>query len=155
VSWWRRRRARPALLVALLVAIGWSVPRILSFRATRATALAVTECPWWGPPRVTVRATVTPRDTFPVRRHEQVHAAQCDSLGPARYRITNLTSKGRLSLEAPAYCAGARARLQMGVTPMLVRERLRDDAVAAFHGDLDSTAVFAALGRWCGDLMQR
>jgi hypothetical protein len=140
--------------VALLVAVGWSVPKMLSLRATRATALAYTECPWRGSARVTVRPHLTARDTFPVRRHEAVHAAQCDSLGPARYRLTNLTSNGRLSLEAPAYCAGARARRNMGVSPLLVRERLRDDARAAFSGKLDSGTVVAALRRACPDILE-
>jgi hypothetical protein len=144
----------PYLLAALLLAIGWSVPRMLSLRETRASALAYTECPWRGPARVTMRPHVTPADTVPVRRHEAVHAAQCDSLGPVRYRMTNLTAKGRLSLEAPAYCAGARARQEMGVSEILVRERLRDDARAAFFDLLDSATVLRALRAHCPELLR-
>lgn len=152
MSWRRPLGVNPALAVALLVVLGWSVPKMLSLRATRASALAYTECPWRGPARVTLRPVVTARDSVPVRRHEEVHAAQCDSLGPARYRLTNLTARGRLSLEAPAYCAGARARLELGVPPALVRERLRDDARAAFHDALDSAVVDGALRQACPDL---
>lgn len=153
MSWRRRLGVNPVLLAVLLLVIGWSVPRMLSLRATRATALAYTECPWRGRARVTVRMQVSPGDTFPVRRHEEVHASQCDSLGPLRYRLANLTSNGRLSLEAPAYCAGARARREMGIGRMLVRERLRDDARAAFFPALDSATVVSALRQSCPSLI--
>ncbi len=154
MSWRHRLRANPVLVAVLLVVIGWSVPKMLSLRATRATALAYTECPWRGHARVTVQAHVPSADTFPVRRHEEVHAAQCDSLGPLRYRLTNLTAKGRLSLESPAYCAGARARREMGIGRMLVRERLRDDARAAFFPALDSATVVTALRNTCPELLR-
>lgn len=114
--------------------------------------LAFTECPFFGDPRITVSPGIAAQDTFPVRRHEETHAAQCRELGPLRYRMRNLTTRGRLSLEAPGYCAGARARLEMGMEPNRVRERLMDDASAAFAGSTES--VRAALIASCADVVQ-
>jgi len=116
--------------------------------------LAFTECPFFGDPRITVNPGIAAQDTLPVRRHEEMHAAQCRELGPLRYRMRNLTTGGRLSLEAPGYCAGARARLEMGMEPRRVRERLMDDARAAFSGHLDTAAVRASLAATCPDVMQ-
>jgi hypothetical protein len=71
---------------------------------TPAEALAYTVCPFRGEPVVTLATRVAAEDSLPVRRHEEVHAEQCRRLGPWRYRVRNLTSGGRLLLEAPAYC---------------------------------------------------
>lgn len=117
-------------------------------------ALATTECPFRGDPRVTVAPRVAAADTMPVRAHEEVHARQCRELGPWRYRMRNLTSAGRLELEAPAYCAGARARLAQGETLERVRERLLDDAEAAFAGRLPAERVRESLRQACADLFR-
>lgn len=156
---WREWRVRlpvnPFVLVALLVAIGWAVPKMRARAKLPADALAFTECPWFSGARVTVSPSVSPEDVVPVRDHENVHAAQCRDLGPVRYRVRNLRASGRLSLEAPAYCAGARARLMQGTDAARVRERVVDDATAAFHDDLDSTTVLAALGNSCPEVLSR
>lgn len=115
-------------------------------------ALAYTECPWRGDARVTVTLAVAPGDTLPVRMHEEVHAQQCRQLGPLKYRLQNLTTRGKLALEAPAYCAGARARLAQRMGTALVRERLFDDATAAFKGSADPTAVREALRSACPEI---
>jgi len=117
-------------------------------------ALAYTECPFQGDARVTVTPSVAPTDTFPVRMHEEVHANQCRTLGPLRYRLKNLTARGKLSLEAPAYCAGARARMQQRMDPTVVRERLYDDATAAFKGSAEPAVVRAALRLYCSEIAQ-
>jgi hypothetical protein len=116
--------------------------------------LASTECPFLGEPRITVNPRMAALDTLPVRKHEETHAAQCRELGPIRYRIRNLTTRGRLSLEAPGYCAGARARLEMGMEPRRVRERLLDDIGAAFAGSADTAAVRAALRAACPEVLR-
>jgi hypothetical protein len=102
---------------------------------------------------VTLTDRIAPEDSFPVRRHEEVHASQCRALGPWRYRARNLTSGGRLLLEAPAYCAGALARLEQGQSLARVRERLLDDATAAFSGIEPEKSVVQELRRSCGDLI--
>lgn len=143
-------------MVALLVVLGWAIPRWLGGAGVPAETLAYTECPWFGDARVRVARGLGPADREPVLRHEQVHAAQCRELGPVRYRWRNLRASGRLSLEAPAYCEGARARLVQGMTRSQVRERLVDDVAAAFHEeDLDPAVVAAALTRGCAEVMTR
>lgn len=135
-----RLRVRALITVAVTLSI------ILTFRLIfpaeqYAEALAYTECPFRGKPRVTVTSLVAPDDTFPVRLHEEVHATQCRQLGPLRYRLRNLTSRGKLALEAPAYCAGARARISRGMNAAAVRERVVDDATAAFKGAMNPLLV--------------
>jgi hypothetical protein len=115
-------------------------------------ALGYTECPFRGEPRVTVTANVAAEDTLPVRMHEEVHAAQCRELGTLEYRLKNFTTHGKLALEAPAYCAGARARLAQGMDSALVRERLIDDATASFKGAADPLAVREVLRLACPEI---
>ncbi|MGH7679546.1 MAG: hypothetical protein ACRENU_13830 [Gemmatimonadaceae bacterium] len=137
----------------LLIAIAFIVTAIalgrLIFASSAGEPLAYTECPLRGPARIRILPGVAPEDSFPVRMHEETHAAQCESLGTWRYRGRNFTARGKLSLEAPGYCAGARARLEQGMDPARVRERLHDDAIAAFSGSLDSTEVLSALRLTC------
>lgn len=156
---WHEWRAKlpfnPLVLVAAIAAIGWAFPKVLARAEVPADALAFTECPWFGDARVTVSPTVFAEDAVPVRRHEDVHATQCRELGPLRYRLRNLRTSGRLALEAPAYCAGARARLVQGMDAARVRERVIDDATAAFHDEFDSTAIAAALRRSCPEVLVR
>ena len=149
----RRRRVALLFLVALAVGVGWYIPRMSLLADTRAEALAYTECPWRAPARITLSSRVMADDSLPVLAHERVHAGQCDRLGPLRYRLRNLTARGRLSLEAPAYCAAARVRLGMGLSLARVRERLVDDAVAAFHGSLPPHEVLATLTAVCPDVL--
>ena len=96
--------------------------------------------------------TLAPEDTQPVRMHEDVHAEQCASLGWTRMRLRNLTAGGRLSLETPAYCAGARARLRRGDDYAITRERLFDDANGMFAGTIDSSRVNEALRNACPEI---
>lgn len=149
----RRRRVRALLVVALAIAVGWYIPRMTFLADTRSEALAYTECPWRSPARVTLTPSVVPGDSLPVLAHERVHASQCDALGPLRYRLRNLTARGRMSLEAPAYCAGARERLRLGWRARRVRERLIDDATAAFHGRLEPREIVAALSATCPEVI--
>ena len=148
-----RRRVTMLFLVALAVAVGWYIPRVLFLADTRAEALAYTECPWRSPARVTLTDRVTREDSLPVLAHERVHAAQCEALGPLRYRWRNLTARGRMSLEAPAYCAGARERLRLGLSARRVRERLIDDATSAFHGRLEPDLIEGALATACPEIV--
>ena len=141
---------RRRLLVAIaFVVVVMGINRFVFSPSGQANPLAYTECPFRGPARVRVLAGVAPEDTFPVRMHEEKHASQCETLGPWRYRVRNLTGHGRLTLEAPGYCAGAAARLSRGDDTARVQERLHDDAIAAFSGSLDSSKVLAALRSHC------
>lgn len=134
------------LLLALAVVLASRSP------AQRGQALAYTNCTMRGPVLVMDVAAIPAEDTLPVRAHEEVHVRQCTDLGWLRMRWRNLSAGGRLSLEAPGYCAGARARLRRGDTGAVTRERLFDDANAMFAGSLDSARVNAALRAACPDV---
>ena len=149
----RAWHVNPLLLIALAVAVGWYVPRMLFLADARAEALAYTDCPWRSPARVTLTSRVLPGDSLPVLAHERVHAEQCATLGPLRYRVRNLTSRGRMSLEAPAYCAGARERIRLGLPRARVRERLVDDATSAFHESLEPAEIVATLAAACPEVL--
>ena len=119
-------------------------------RMTRPTqVLATTTCPLRGEPRVVIAPDVAPEDSMPVRVHEEVHAAQCRTLGALRYWMRNLSASGKLGLEAPAYCAAAVARIRVGMDSARVVSRLRDDVVEAMSGVADSTTVIAAMRLAC------
>lgn len=145
-------RARVLIVASLLVAALLARAALSRPSGTHGEALAWTECPWFGAPQVTVTSRVSAEDSAPVRRHEETHAAQCRALGALRYWMKNLSAAGRLALEAPAYCAGARARIAQGEDSARVRERLLDDALAAFAGLMDSTAVRTAIASSCPDV---
>lgn len=117
--------------------------------------LATTECPFRGPARIVISADVPPDDTLFVRVHEEVHAAQCRQLGPVRYRWKNLFARGKLELEAPAYCAAAAARIRAGLDSARVSSRLRDDAVEALSDIADSATVVGTLHQYCPAIITR
>lgn len=148
-------RVRVLVSIALLLATALAYRVFVATPDTAGQALAYTECPIQGGPVVTLSADVVPQDTFPVRMHEETHAGQCRTLGPWRYRWRNFTGMGRLSLEAPAYCAGARARLRQHEALALVRERLVDDAEAAFKEVVvPAERIREALRMSCPELFQ-
>jgi hypothetical protein len=116
--------------------------------------LAETTCPFFGDARIEIASNVAAEDTLPVRRHEAVHAAQCRELGPFTYRMRNLTSAGKLALEAPAYCASASARISQGMDTSRARVRMLDDIGAAF-ARTDAADVRAALRTHCPAILMR
>jgi hypothetical protein len=146
-------RRRPWVLAALasVLALGLAINMT---RPHYGEALGYTRCPFFGDARVTLMAGIVPEDTLPVREHEEIHAGQCRERGPFGYRFTNLTPQGKLGFEAPAYCAGARARLSQGGDSVIVRERLIDDVTAAFRGAAKPAAVLAALRSACPEIVR-
>lgn len=140
---------RPVFWAILAISIAWATLASLRRGRLAGEVLAYTECPFRGPAVVVTQSGISDADTLPVRVHEEVHAAQCRALGPVRYRIRNLTGMGKLSLEVPAYCAAAEARVRSGWTSRDARERLNDDIQAAMAEVADSTAISNALRRDC------
>ena len=122
---------------------------LLRSQRVAGDVLAATTCPFRGPAVITMHAGLAAADSLPVRIHEEVHAAQCRALGPVRYRLRNLSGAGKLSLEVPAYCAAAEARVRSGWTRRDARERLNDDLRAAMSDIADSTQISQALHRNC------
>ncbi len=150
-----RRTVRWSFVIALLLAVTWAATSTIRTRRTRGEVLAYTECSFRGPPRVVIRADLSPEDTLPVRVHELVHAAQCRELGPFFYRLRNLTGTGKLSLEIPAYCAAAQVRLKASGHWESVRARMHDDIIAALSGAVDSAEVSRTVARDCPIMSMR
>jgi hypothetical protein len=84
--------------------------------------------------------------------HESVHVAECDSLGPVRYRWNTVFAASNLALEVPAYCAAARVRLRNGWSLNTVRSTVLDDMRAAMGDQLDSSTMYRALTAACAEL---
>ncbi len=143
----RRRIFRIGLFAALALA----TISLISQRRARGTVLAYTSCPFSGAPVVVLNAGIDAEDTMPVRIHEEVHAQQCRELGALRYRWRNLSASGILSLEIPAYCEAAAARMGRRDTRKIVLERLEDDVQGAFSGKLDSAEIRKNLATDCLD----
>jgi hypothetical protein len=119
-------------------------------RAHRAArTIASTTCPFFGPPRVTMVADMQPWDTMPTRAHEDVHAAQCRELGPIKYRVRNLSAAGKLSLEAPAFCAAASARIRVDPDSNYASERLHTDMIEGLSEIADSATIKRSLMAAC------
>jgi hypothetical protein len=78
--------------------------------------------------------------------------AECDSLGPVRYRWNTIFAASNLALETPAYCAAARVRLKSGWSLATVRSTVLEDMQAAMGDQLNSATIRAALDRGCPDL---
>ena len=132
------------LAIALLAGV-----RLLQQGKVAGDILASTTCPFFGPAVVTLRGGIDAADTLPLRVHEEVHVAQCGELGPLRYRLRNLTGEGKLSLEVPAYCAAAKARIRTGWTRKAARERLQDDLNAALAAEIDLESILEASRSGC------
>lgn len=88
-------------------------------------------------------------DTLVTRVHEEKHAEQCRQLGPVRYRLRSLTAAGKLSVETPAFCAAAVARLTVDPDSEYVSDRLHTDMIEGLSDIADSAAIKAALLKEC------
>jgi hypothetical protein len=152
----RPATVRLVVLVILLCAVGaygFVTARERSSRQSRWVGL--TECGWTGSAVVSIRAGLRRNDSLAAVAHERVHASQCDSLGPLRYRLNNLFIADKLALELPAYCAGARERLRLSGDTTFVRMTTILDLLAAAGPDADSAAVAAALTLACAEVAPR
>ena len=145
-----RPRRTVVLLVLLLLVGAWGAQSMWAHSRRAARAVAWASCPFRGEPRVVIRSELlSVWDTFPARRHEEVHAEQCRQLGPVMYRLRNITPAGKLELEAPAYCASAVARLTVDPDSQYASDRIHTDMIEGMSDVADSTAVKAALMRHC------
>ena len=142
-------RVRPVFIIVLLCAAAWG-GRVAWLRAHRAAReVAWTTCPFVGPPVITMVSDIAPWDTLATRVHEEKHAEQCRVLGPVKYRLRALTSAGKLSAEAPAYCAAAIARLTVDPDSQYASDRLHTDMIEGMSDLADSSAIKAALLKEC------
>ena len=148
-----RLRVRWPFVVLLCGVAVWGFFANRENARRESEVLAITTCPFIGEPVTRVSPDLATNELAHVTAHEGVHAQQCRDLGPVKYRIRNLTSK--LSLEAPAYCAGAAIRIATGQSPVDVKMRLIDDAVEALRSTADSAKIVRALEDACPLIMGR
>jgi hypothetical protein len=147
------RRRVLLLLLGIVGSYGALVWRDRSARPARW--VGVTECGWRGSPKVIVRGGLRPIDSVAVDAHERVHAEQCKALGPVRYRWRNLTGAGKLGLEVPAYCAGARVRARTPRDTAFVRSTMTADLLVALADVVDSTTIVRAVDWACPEFARR
>ncbi len=147
------RRARPGFLVALTVIAVFGI--VIEWRrAHRPPGRVVgrTHCSWIGKPRIELTPGLARTESIATLAHEQVHAAECDSLGPVRFRWNTIFAASNLALEAPAYCAAARVRLKSGWLLITTRSTVLGDMQAAMGDQLDSVTIHRALVQACPEL---
>jgi len=111
-----------------------------------------THCSWIGKPRVDITPGLAQTESIATVAHEMVHVAECDSLGPVRYRWNTIFAASNLALEVPAYCAAARVRLKSGWLPTTTRSTVLGDMQAAMGDQLDSATIHRALADRCPEL---
>lgn len=144
------RRPHPALVALLLVTIVYG--SVMTWRRMTRPAgrwVGYTECAWRGSPRITIRPGLRRTDSLATFAHESVHAAQCAELGPVRYRWRTLFAQSNLALEAPAYCAGARSRVERSRDTSFERQTIPIDMIAAMGDGLDSATIVRSLVANC------
>jgi hypothetical protein len=111
-----------------------------------------THCSWFGEPRITIRPGLARVESIATVAHERIHVAECQRLGPVRYRMSTLGAQSNLYLEAPAYCAAARVRLRNGWSLATVRSTVMTDMLAAMGDQLDSATIHRSLADVCTEL---
>ena len=112
-----------------------------------------TDCAWRGKPRIVIRGGLKRIDSLAVVAHESVHAAECEQLGPIRYRWQTLFAASNLALETPAYCAGARVRARLSGDTSFVRLTIPIDMIAAMGDVVDSATIVKNLTRLCPEFV--
>jgi hypothetical protein len=151
-----RRRPHPILLAALALTLiyggvaGWK-------RAKRPPGrwVGITNCNWLSEPTITIRPGLKKLDSIATFAHESVHAAECRTLGPMRYRWATVRAKSNLALEAPAYCAGGWSRAKQNGDTMFVRITMPIDMMAAMGDGIDSSLVERMIRQTCPELARR
>lgn len=148
-------RPRPILLVLLAIAVVYG--SVVTWRRVTRPGrwVGYTDCSWRGKPRVVVRSGLRPIDSLAVAAHESVHAAECEELGPIRYRWRTLFASSNLALETPAYCAGARVRARLNGDTAFVRMTIPIDMIAAMGDVIDSATIVRSIAKSCPEFVQR
>lgn len=149
------RRPHPVLLALLVVTVIYGGVAIWG-RLHRQPGrwVGYTDCAWRGKPRVVVRSGLKRIDSLAVVAHESVHAAQCEQLGPIRYRWRTVFASSNLALETPAYCAGARVRAASSGDTAFVRITIPIDMIAAMGDVVDSATIMRSLRSTCPALVR-
>lgn len=142
-------RVKPVYLIALVAVAAWGARSAWVTAHRAARNVAWTTCPFVGAPVVKMVNDIPWYDTLVTRVHEEKHAEQCRQLGPVRYRLRSLTSAGKLSVETPAFCAAAVARLTVDPDSEYVSDRLHTDMIEGLSDIADSNTIKEALRSTC------
>lgn len=145
----RVRRPHPILLALLVLTLIYGSVATWRRITRPGRWVGYTDCAWRGKPRVVVRGGLRPFDSLAVVAHESVHAAQCERLGPIRYRWRTLFASTNLGLETPAYCAGARTRARLTGDTAFVRMTIPLDMIAAMGDAIDSATIVRSIAAEC------
>jgi hypothetical protein len=152
----RARWPHPILLVLLAVTVVYgSVATWRRLNRPPGRWVGYTNCAWRGKSRVVVRSGLRSIDSLAVAAHESVHAAECEELGPIRYRWRTLFASSNLALETPAYCAGARVRARLNGDTAFLRMTIPIDMIAAMGDVIDSATIVRSIAKSCPEFVQR
>lgn len=147
------KRIRPLLLIILVVVAAYG--GVVTWRRAHRPGgrwVGRTHCSWRGAPRVEIIPGLARTESIATVAHESVHVAECDSLGPVRYRWNTVFASSNLALEVPAYCAAARVRRQNGWSINTVKFTILGDMLAAMGDQLDSATIHHQLTAGCPEL---
>src|SRR5437868_6953157 len=149
----RLNRARPGFLVALaVIAIFGAISTWRRANRPGGRWVGRTHCSWRGAPRVEIIPGLARTESIATAAHESVHVAECNSLGPIGYRWNTVFAASNLALEAAAYCASARVRLNNGWLLPTAKSTAIGDMQAAMGDQLDSATLHRALAASCPEL---
>jgi hypothetical protein len=144
------RRPHPALLALLAITIIYgSVATWRRMNRPPGRWVGYIECAWRGKPRIVVRQGLSQMESVAVHAHEAVHAAQCEQLGPLRYRWRTVFAASNLALETPAYCEGARVRARISGDTTFDRNTIPTNMLSAMGDVLDTATILRSLEATC------
>jgi hypothetical protein len=150
------RRPHPLLLLLLAATIVYgSVAAWRRMNRQPGRWVGYTECSWRGRPRIVVWSGLRRIDSLAVIAHESVHVAECEQLGPVRYRWRTMFAASNLALETPAYCAGARERARLNGDTAFLRMTTAPDMIAAMGDVIDSATIVRSIAANCPEFLPR
>jgi hypothetical protein len=152
------KRSLPKWLVVLvlLAEVGLFCVAVVFHKMEGGSFDGVTLCyPFRGPVQM-FDTTLSDSAAILTRTHEAVHARQCREMGAVANFFARVTSKGRLRLEAQAYCAQAMQEVSWGAKPSMVFDRiveeLAETVVGRAYGSVDPAGIRNIMIRECPGL---
>jgi hypothetical protein len=149
------RRPHPLLVVLLVITLAYGGVATWR-RANRPPGrwVGITDCAWRGAPRVTIRPGQRAKDYKAPVAHQNLHLAQCRQHCPQPNRWRTVMAASNLALETPAYCAGARSRVNQNHDTIFIRATIVDDMMAAMADVIDSVAIKRSIARECPEFLR-
>lgn len=154
-----RKRLIPKWLVltVILAELGLFGFAVVTHKMEGGTYDGVTLCyPFRGPVQM-FDSTLSDSAAMLTRTHEAVHAEQCREMGAIANFFARVTSKGRLRLEAQAYCAQAKQEVSWGAKPNQVFDRiveeLAETVMGRAYGKVNPDGIREIMKRECPGLV--